>query len=70
MKTALLSVWDKTGVIELAQKLAAVNWRLVASGGTAHTLKEAGLSVTSVSEITGAPEILFDKSVLIASYTG
>jgi phosphoribosylaminoimidazolecarboxamide formyltransferase / IMP cyclohydrolase len=62
MKTALLSVWDKTGVIELAQKLAAVNWRLVASGGTAHTLKEAGLSVTSVSEITGAPE-MFDGRV-------
>ncbi|MCP4140102.1 MAG: bifunctional phosphoribosylaminoimidazolecarboxamide formyltransferase/IMP cyclohydrolase [Chloroflexi bacterium] len=57
MKTALLSVWDKTGIIELAQKLAAENWRLVASGGTARALKEAGFSVTSVSEITGAPEM-------------
>ncbi len=62
MKTALLSVWDKTGVVELAQKLAEVNWRLVASGGTAHALKEAGLDVTSVSEITGAPE-MFDGRV-------
>ncbi len=62
MKIALLSVWDKTGVVELAQKLAAANWRLVASGGTARTLKEAGLDVTSVSEITGASE-MFDGRV-------
>ena len=62
MKAALLSVWNKEGIIELAQKLAAENWRLVASGGTARALKEAGLTVTSVSEITGAPE-MFDGRV-------
>lgn len=62
MKTALLSVWNKDGIIELAEKLAAADWRLVASGGTARTLKEAGLDVTSVSEITGAPE-MFDGRV-------
>ncbi|MBT7991410.1 MAG: bifunctional phosphoribosylaminoimidazolecarboxamide formyltransferase/IMP cyclohydrolase [Anaerolineae bacterium] len=62
MKTALLSVWDKTGVVELAEKLAAENWRLVASGGTARALKEADLAVISVSEITGAPE-MFDGRV-------
>ena len=39
MKTALLSVWDKTGVVGLAEKLADAGWRLVASGGTAECLK-------------------------------
>jgi phosphoribosylaminoimidazolecarboxamide formyltransferase/IMP cyclohydrolase len=62
MKTALLSVWNKEGIIELAKKLAAADWRLVASGGTARALKEAGLSVTPVAEITGAPE-MFDGRV-------
>lgn len=62
MKTALLSVWDKKGIIELAQKLNAENWRIVASGGTARALKKAGLPVTPVTEITGAPE-MFDGRV-------
>jgi phosphoribosylaminoimidazolecarboxamide formyltransferase/IMP cyclohydrolase len=62
MKTALLSVWNKEGIIELARKLVAENWRLVASGGTARQLKEAGLPVTPVTEITGAPE-MFDGRV-------
>ncbi len=62
MKTALLSVWNKEGVLELAKKLSAAGWRLVASGGTARALKEAGLPVTPVAEITGAPE-MFDGRV-------
>ncbi len=62
MKTALFSVWDKKGIIELAQKLNAENWRIIASGGTARALKKAGLPVTPVTEITGAPE-MFDGRV-------
>jgi len=62
MKTALLSVWNKEGIIELAEKLAAADWRLVASGGTARALKEVGLDVTPVTEITSEPE-MFDGRV-------
>jgi len=58
MRTALLSVWGKTGLVELAAKLRAAGWRLVASGGTAQTLAEAGLPVTPVAELTGEPEML------------
>ena len=55
---ALLSVWDKTGLIELGQGLAALGYELVASGGTARALQAAGLEVTQVGAITGHPEIL------------
>jgi phosphoribosylaminoimidazolecarboxamide formyltransferase/IMP cyclohydrolase len=58
MRTALLSVWDKSGLVDLAHRLIADGWRLVASGGTAHTLTTAGLPVTSVSALTGEPEML------------
>ena len=57
-KTALLSVSDKTGLVELAQELVKREVRLIASGGTARLLKEAGLEVSSVSSLTGFPEIL------------
>jgi phosphoribosylaminoimidazolecarboxamide formyltransferase / IMP cyclohydrolase len=56
--TALLSVSDKTGIVELARALAALNIRLVSTGGTARLLAEAGLSVTEVAELTGFPEML------------
>ncbi|MEA3349143.1 MAG: bifunctional phosphoribosylaminoimidazolecarboxamide formyltransferase/IMP cyclohydrolase, partial [Chloroflexota bacterium] len=57
MKTALLSVWDKTGLVDLAHKLIASDWRLIASGGTARALEDAGLAVTPVAEITGQAEM-------------
>ena len=57
-KRAILSVYDKTGLIELAQKLAGLEWELVASGGTARALRQAGLPVIDVAVITGAPEML------------
>jgi phosphoribosylaminoimidazolecarboxamide formyltransferase / IMP cyclohydrolase len=56
--TALLSVSDKTGIVELARALAALKIRLVSTGGTARLLAEAGLSVTEVAELTGFPEML------------
>ena len=55
---ALLSVSDKTGLIELAQKLHNLNIDLIASGGTARAIREAGLPVRDVSDLTSVPEIL------------
>jgi phosphoribosylaminoimidazolecarboxamide formyltransferase/IMP cyclohydrolase len=58
VRRALLAVYDKTGVVELAQGLAEMGVSLVSSGGTAATLREAGLEVTPVEEVTGFPEML------------
>ncbi|HEX6331511.1 MAG TPA: bifunctional phosphoribosylaminoimidazolecarboxamide formyltransferase/IMP cyclohydrolase [Actinomycetota bacterium] len=58
VRRALLAVWDKSGVIELARGLAELDVELVSSGGTAATLREAALDVTSVEEVTGSPEML------------
>ncbi len=58
MTTALLSVSDKTGVVEFARSLAALGVRLLSTGGTARLLAEAGLAVTEVAEVTGSPEML------------
>ena len=55
---ALLSVYDKTGLVDLARGLAELGWELVSSGGTARSLADAGLAVTEVSEVTGFPEML------------
>jgi phosphoribosylaminoimidazolecarboxamide formyltransferase/IMP cyclohydrolase len=54
---ALISVYDKEGLDELAQGLAALGWELVASGGTAARLEELGLEVTTVESVTAAPEM-------------
>ena len=59
---ALLSVYDKTGIIEFAMGLDKLGFELVSTGGTAKKLREAGLSVIGVSEVTGHPEI-FDGRV-------
>ncbi len=56
--TALLSVSDKTGVVELARALAERGFRLLSTGGTAKLLAQAGLAVTEVAEVTGLPEML------------
>ncbi|SMB99821.1 IMP cyclohydrolase [Thermanaeromonas toyohensis ToBE] len=55
---ALLSVWDKTGLVEFARGLVELGWKLLSTGGTARVLEEAGLPVTHVQEVTGFPEIL------------
>lgn len=55
---ALISVSDKTGLVEFAQKLAAHHVELVSTGGTAKLLREAGLAVRDVSDLTGFPEML------------
>src|SRR5512147_1145565 len=58
MPQAILSVHDKTGVIDFAKGLAALQWTLLASGGTARLLRESGLTVTEVADYTKSPEIL------------
>src|ERR1051325_9007659 len=55
---ALLSVWDKNGLVDFALGLAGIGFELVSSGGTAAFLADAGLDVTRVEEVTDAPEML------------
>ena len=58
MPRALLSVSDKTGILDLGRGLAARGYELVSTGGTARALADAGLPVTGVSDITGFPEMM------------
>jgi phosphoribosylaminoimidazolecarboxamide formyltransferase / IMP cyclohydrolase len=55
---ALLSVYDKEGLVELAQGLSELGWELVASGNTAATLGAAGIAHVEVADVTGSPEML------------
>ena len=58
VRRALLAVYDKTGVVELARGLRDLKVELVSSGGTAAALREAGIEATPVEEVTGSPEML------------
>ncbi|HEU4685907.1 MAG TPA: bifunctional phosphoribosylaminoimidazolecarboxamide formyltransferase/IMP cyclohydrolase [Nitrospira sp.] len=58
IKRALISVSDKTGVVEMARGLEALGAEILSTGGTAKTLRDAGISVTDVAAYTGSPEIL------------
>ncbi len=58
IRRALLSVSDKEGLVPFAQKLAERGVNILSTGGTARTLKEAGIAVTDVSDVTGFPEIM------------
>ncbi len=55
---ALLSVYDKTGLVDFARGLSRLGWELVSSGGTAAALTSAGVACTPVEEVTGSPEML------------
>ncbi|MBJ7244725.1 MAG: bifunctional phosphoribosylaminoimidazolecarboxamide formyltransferase/IMP cyclohydrolase, partial [Solirubrobacteraceae bacterium] len=55
---ALLSVSDKSGIVDFAQRLAALGVELISTGGTATVLREAGLEVRSIDDLTGFPEIM------------
>ena len=57
-RKALISVWDKTGIVELAQGLVAHGYEIVSSSGTAKHLRDGGISVTEVVDLTGLPSIL------------
>src|ERR1051325_9160883 len=58
IQRALISVSDKTGVVDMAKGLAALGAEILSTGGTAKTLREAGVPVTDVAAYTGSPEIL------------
>lgn len=58
IRKALISVSDKTGVVEFARQLASMGIEIISTGGTASLLKEAGVPVIGISEVTGFPEIL------------
>ena len=58
VRRALLSVYDKTGIVDFARRLTDLGVELLSTGGTAATLREAGLPVTEVADETGVPEVL------------
>ena len=58
VKRALLSVTDKTGLVDFARQLGGMNVELISTGGTARTLRDDGLTVRDVSDLTGFPEML------------
>ncbi len=58
MPRALISVYDRTGLLELARALVDAGWDIVASGGTAKALRDEGIAVTDVSDVTEFPEML------------
>lgn len=58
IKRALISVSDKTGIVEFAQSLADFGVEIISTGGTAKSLREAGLAVMEVAEVTGFPEMM------------
>lgn len=62
---ALLSVFDKTGVVDLARSLVDLGWELISSGGTARVIAEAGLPVTDVADHTGSPIMLGHRVVTL-----
>ena len=65
MPTALISVFDKTGVVDLARALVESGWRILSSGGTAEVLRTAGLPVADVAELTGSGAILGHRVVTL-----
>ncbi len=58
MSRALISVWDKRGVVEFARALGELGWEILSTGGTARALAEEGIVVTPIEKVTGFPEIL------------
>ena len=58
IQRALISVSDKTGIVDLARELARFNVEIISTGGTAKALRDAGLNVRDISEITGFPEMM------------
>ena len=54
---ALISVSDKTGVVEFAKGLRTLGWEVIATGGTMKLLADSGVEVINISDVTGFPEI-------------
>ena len=62
---ALLSVFNKSGIVELAEGLHALDWELISSGGTAKVISETGIPVTDVADYTGSPIMLGHRVVTL-----
>ena len=58
MKRALISVSDKTGIVEFAKELSSLGVEIISTGGTYHTLQNAGISCIGISSVTNFPECL------------
>lgn len=58
MKRALISVYDKTGIVDFANNLVKLGWEIISTGGTSKALREAGIHILEVEDITKFPEIL------------
>src|SRR4030042_266086 len=58
IKTALISVSEKTGVVDFAKKLSGMGVKIISTGGTAKKLGEAGVKVVGIEEVTGFPEMM------------
>lgn len=65
MPTALLSVYDKTGIVEFATELSRAGWKLLSSGGTARAIEAAGVAVTDVADLTGFEAMLGHRVVTL-----
>jgi phosphoribosylaminoimidazolecarboxamide formyltransferase/IMP cyclohydrolase len=63
--TALISVYDKSGIVEFAQSLSQLGWSLISSGGTARAIADVGIPVTDVADVTGVPAILDHRVVTL-----
>jgi phosphoribosylaminoimidazolecarboxamide formyltransferase/IMP cyclohydrolase len=57
-RRAIISVWDKTGIVELARALAAAGYEILSTSKTAAAIRDAGVAVTEIATYTGSPEIL------------
>ena len=64
--TALISVYDKAGIVEFAQGLAKLDWNIYASGGTAQKLRDADVDVTDIAELVGGEAILGHRVVTLS----
>ena len=62
MKRVLISVFDKTGIVEFAKSLDSMGWEIISTGGTSKKLKEEGIKVQDISDLTKFPEC-FDGRV-------
>ncbi len=58
MRRALISVYNKAGIVDFARGLVELGWKIISTGGTARALKDAGVEVVDISQVTGFPEIL------------
>src|SRR5208337_1739100 len=65
-RVALLSVYHKTGIVQFAKSLVALGWSIMASGGTAKTLSEAGIPVQDVASLIGGQAILGHRVVTLS----